>query len=135
VSSTTAVVFFPPGRWGHVPRDARPGEPGNDVPATSETVFITILQCILPVTARPVGCFDPRRSWRWPLTRLVVQEDRDAPPRFESQTWSTIVTGLQKGPSGVWVVREEGLEPSRPFGHRNLNPACLPIPPLARVDP
>jgi hypothetical protein len=31
-------------------------------------------------------------------------------------------------------VREEGLEPSRPFGHRNLNPARLPIPPLARVE-
>ena len=31
------------------------------------------------------------------------------------------------------VVREEGLEPSHPFGHRNLNPARLPIPPLARV--
>ena len=30
-------------------------------------------------------------------------------------------------------MREEGLEPSRPFGHRNLNPARLPIPPLARV--
>ena len=30
------------------------------------------------------------------------------------------------------LVREEGLEPSRPFGHRNLNPARLPIPPLAR---
>ena len=30
-------------------------------------------------------------------------------------------------------VREEGLEPSHPFGHRNLNPARLPIPPLARV--
>ena len=33
----------------------------------------------------------------------------------------------------VVVVREEGLEPSHPFGHRNLNPARLPIPPLARV--
>ncbi len=31
------------------------------------------------------------------------------------------------------MVREEGLEPSHPFGHRNLNPARLPIPPLARV--
>src|SRR6187431_3127351 len=29
-------------------------------------------------------------------------------------------------------VGEEGLEPSHPFGHRNLNPARLPIPPLAR---
>ncbi len=32
------------------------------------------------------------------------------------------------------VVREEGLEPSRPEGHRHLKPARLPIPPLARVD-
>ena len=29
------------------------------------------------------------------------------------------------------VVREGGLEPPHPFGHRNLNPARLPIPPLA----
>jgi hypothetical protein len=32
-------------------------------------------------------------------------------------------------------VGEGGLEPPRPFGHRNLNPARLPIPPLARVEP
>ena len=31
-------------------------------------------------------------------------------------------------------VGEGGLEPPRPFGHRNLNPARLPIPPLARVE-
>jgi hypothetical protein len=30
-------------------------------------------------------------------------------------------------------VGEAGLEPAHPFGHRNLNPARLPIPPLARV--
>ncbi len=30
-------------------------------------------------------------------------------------------------------VREEGLEPSHPEGHRHLKPARLPIPPLARV--
>ena len=29
------------------------------------------------------------------------------------------------------VVGEAGLEPAHPFGHRNLNPARLPIPPLA----
>ena len=29
-------------------------------------------------------------------------------------------------------MREGGLEPPRPYGHRNLNPARLPIPPLAR---
>ena len=31
---------------------------------------------------------------------------------------------------GGCLVREGGLEPPRPFGHRNLNPARLPIPPL-----
>ncbi len=31
------------------------------------------------------------------------------------------------------VVGEAGLEPAHPFGHRNLNPARLPIPPLARA--
>ena len=30
------------------------------------------------------------------------------------------------------VVGEGGLEPPRSFEHRNLNPARLPIPPLAR---
>ncbi len=29
-------------------------------------------------------------------------------------------------------MREGGLEPPHPYGHRNLNPARLPIPPLAR---
>src|SRR5690606_6953657 len=37
-------------------------------------------------------------------------------------------------PAGI-TVGEEGLEPSRPFGHRNLNPARLPIPPLAQAYP
>ena len=30
------------------------------------------------------------------------------------------------------MVGEAGLEPAHPYGHRNLNPARLPIPPLAR---
>src|SRR5438270_1987349 len=34
--------------------------------------------------------------------------------------------------SFVRSVGEGGLEPPHPFGHRNLNPARLPIPPLAR---
>ena len=33
------------------------------------------------------------------------------------------------------LVGEGGLEPPRPFEHWNLNPARLPIPPLARVEP
>src|SRR5690242_20841621 len=41
--------------------------------------------------------------------------------------------GLARATHGrVDVVREGGLEPPRPCGHRNLNPARLPIPPLAR---
>ena len=42
------------------------------------------------------------------------------------------------GPSAAIVhhrkgVRKGGVEPPRPNGHRNLNPARLPIPPLSRV--
>src|SRR5579862_2548548 len=33
----------------------------------------------------------------------------------------------------ITLVGEGGLEPPHPFGHRNLNPARLPIPPLARA--
>src|ERR1700722_7415318 len=33
----------------------------------------------------------------------------------------------------ITTVGEGGLEPPHPFGHRNLNPARLPIPPLARA--
>jgi hypothetical protein len=32
-----------------------------------------------------------------------------------------------------FYVREGGVEPPHPFGHRNLNPARLPIPPLAHT--
>ena len=38
--------------------------------------------------------------------------------------------GPLRGPGSR--VGEGGLEPPRPCGHRNLNPARLPIPPLAR---
>ena len=36
--------------------------------------------------------------------------------------------------SDLFLVREEGLEPSHPYGHRHLKPARLPIPPLALVS-
>ena len=38
-----------------------------------------------------------------------------------------------QGSNAEYLVGEGGLEPPHPFGHRNLNPARLPIPPLARV--
>src|SRR5262245_26162752 len=31
-------------------------------------------------------------------------------------------------------MRKEGLEPTRPFGHRLLRPARLPVPPLSRAE-
>ena len=40
------------------------------------------------------------------------------------------VAGFLRRP-GVSSVREGGVEPPRPFGHWNLNPARLPIPPPA----
>src|SRR5579859_7849338 len=56
--------------------------------------------------ACPSRCLQPRTNCSWQLL------NRQTP-------WS--------GPVG-----EGGLEPPHPFGHRNLNPARLPIPPLAR---
>jgi hypothetical protein len=32
------------------------------------------------------------------------------------------------------VLRKEGVEPTRPFGHRILSPARLPVPPLPRGE-
>ena len=42
--------------------------------------------------------------------------------------------GVTCGSNQKNLVGEAGLEPAHPFGHWNLNPARLPIPPLARVD-
>ena len=36
--------------------------------------------------------------------------------------------------SDITSVREGGLEPTHPYGHRYLKPARLPIPPLAQVE-
>ncbi len=35
----------------------------------------------------------------------------------------------------VWIVRWEGVEPSRPSGHMALNHACLPVPAPAPEQP
>ncbi len=43
-------------------------------------------------------------------------------------------TFFDEGSSKNLLVREGGLEPPRPEGHRHLKPARLPIPPLARVE-
>src|SRR4051794_33916036 len=54
---------------------------------------------------------------------LCVGHGADAPPG--SCVPRCVVAGR---------VGEGGVEPPRPFGHRNLNPARLPIPPLARGE-
>jgi hypothetical protein len=66
---------------------------------------------------------------------------RPAPPRCGPVTPATVGGTVGDVAPGwtvnrviTWlVVGEAGLEPAHPFGHRNLNPARLPIPPLARV--
>lgn len=61
-----------------------------------------------------------------PLTSASPQGRRPAPPETAAE-FAPQSEGLQDEP----VVREMGLEPTR-LGHWNLNPARLPIPPLAR---
>ena len=42
---------------------------------------------------------------------------------------------VEDGFPGLFVdVREGGLEPPRPYEHKILNLACLPIPPLSGSD-
>ena len=56
------------------------------------------------------------------------------------RTGESVGTSIEDGthenanPPRQPLVGEGGLEPPRPCGHRNLNPARLPIPPLARAS-
>ncbi len=50
--------------------------------------------------------------------------------RFVAQLSKEVREGRLERTS--FMVGEKGVEPSHPYGYRNLNPARLPIPPLAR---
>src|SRR5207248_10868667 len=69
--------------------------------------------------------------------------DRPTPPRNGRRDGPSRARNARPAPAGLalrrlerthrsQVVGEGGLEPPRSFEHRNLNPARLPIPPLAR---
>ena len=60
---------------------------------------------------------------RLPAPKIEVWGEKDRTLQVRSLPMSRDIT----------LVREGGLEPPRPYGHRNLYPARLPIPPLARV--
>src|SRR5204863_2498607 len=60
------------------------------------------------------------RGWRSPTAFSGSQAPDDGVPGQDTRTY-------------VLAVGEGGVEPPRPCGHRILNPARLPIPPLARV--
>ena len=69
----------------------------------------------------------PQRN---PLTGPSGPVLREGDPETNEPSGTKALEGL-----GIdWLVGEGGLEPPHPFGHRNLNPARLPIPPLARVE-
>jgi hypothetical protein len=55
------------------------------------------------------------------------------PLLYGSDDWQAAYATLRSTNEGMTLVGEGGLEPPHPFGHRNLNPARLPIPPLARA--
>src|SRR5579884_1540237 len=65
-------------------------------------------------------------------TIVLIPPARSPAPAIASACQS-VTTGCLVRPTAP--VGEGGLEPPRPCGHRNLNPARLPIPPLARVEP
>ena len=103
---------FPPGTQTHFgPADAKQGR------------HVARVRLATGLRARRHHCengpFPPRTS-------ASPQGWRPAPPETAAEAVSQS-EGLQDAP----VVREMGLEPTR-LGHWNLNPARLPIPPLAR---
>ncbi len=54
------------------------------------------------------------------------------PPR-KPRNWLSSSSIIKTHVRGLLLlVGEEGVEPSRPKGHRILSPARLPVPPLAR---
>ena len=52
-----------------------------------------------------------------------------AASRRGTQKQKTAVGGL------LFLVRAMGLEPTRPYGHKHLKLACLPIPARSRTKP
>src|SRR6266536_5925639 len=88
------------------------------------------------VTADPAAV-EPQGGLQQRLAAAAVEQARRA------QHQLLRLAGGHRGPPsptetkappgrGSIEVGEGGLEPPRPCGHRNLNPARLPIPPLAR---
>ncbi len=89
-----------------------------------------------------------RRQWNHAFfSRIMV--DADGPARADVSPAFSALRSIHQpggrkrknrdpvlpgpGSSENRLVGEGGLEPPHPFGHRNLNPARLPIPPLARA--
>src|SRR5712664_390573 len=64
---------------------------------------------------------------------VVPTKGSSAPPEAERAPSATSYVEKSRELCREPVVGEGGLEPPHPFGHRNLNPARLPIPPLARA--
>ena len=99
------------------------------------------LRASLRASARAVGGAPPRRLPRDPdplraergrrlrrarRPRALARQLRPVPLRREQPA------GARWRGSGVWSMRARGFEPPRPLGHRDLNPARLPVPPRPR---
>src|SRR5437879_4216588 len=68
----------------------------------------------------------------WPTSRCAAAEA----PAMSFARWKSVVRSKDGAFARMsrTTAGEGGLEPPRPCGHRNLNPARLPIPPLARSE-
>ena len=79
-------------------------------------------------TAEPFATlFDPAA---WELLGVPANDSVSGPERRRRRPRTLGTASCAYGSQYELLVREGGLEPPRPFGHRNLNPARLPIPPL-----
>jgi hypothetical protein len=92
------------------------GHPAAVLPARQPGHLRQRPLCHQPGSGEPLTCDEPGKT--------VMNKTKPGAPQRLSSLRSTRF-------HRCFTVREGGVEPPRPFGHWNLNPARLPIPPPA----
>ena len=79
--------------------------------------------CLSP-TRRGTTCFHASRANPQKSSERGSQDSNLESPVLETGALANLATA----PRGLILVRAEGVEPPRSCEHRDLNPACLPVP-------
>src|SRR5262245_26197065 len=85
-----------------------------------------------------MGAFAARATRGRCIARVEPRSSSSARIRIADEAYTVGTRRLKDGQlyenTMVVMVRKEGLEPPRPFGHKILSLARLPVPPLPHCD-